>query len=675
MQDKQAAGDKAAKRGFYELLKQDVSWKAIKDVMTYEIPIFGEASDDDIAEVLVQQGYVSHEQLEELKTHSDVIGDSVGQALVDRDIITADQLRDAKELKEATGQPLYRALMHLKLAVPQDLVDVLTAPIQLPFGNRVDDEFTRWIISNGIATEERLDEAWRESRERGEEFRNHLLQVGILSEEEYAKAVAHEADVPFDDLSGVYDIPDKLTHMLPAFLLRRHRALPYKLEDNKLFIAFPESHNVRDFEKLGLMLNFETQPVIAPQSTHAELVATYLPKDSEAATSEILPDDGPVQPAVELLTAILRGLVRSTGTDVHIEPQRESIRVRYRIDGILHDVMTLTPDTAHRVVSRVKSLAQMDIAQRHLPQDGHVVLPVLDRPRNFRIATIPTVDGEKLAIRLVQSDLAFSSFGQLGMNAEQQELVDEILAMPNGLVLAGGPVGSGKTTTLYSFLNSMDCFAGNVVTIEDPVEYELAGVTQIQVNARRDLTFAVGLRAILRQDPDVIMVGEIRDDETAEIAVRAAMTGSLVLSSMHANSATTAIYSLIQLGVRPYMVGLATSGIIFQRLARRVCNFCREAYPATAADRLELEAGPDEELMICRGTGCAKCLHTGYHGRTGVFEILKLNDQYREAIAAEPSLTNLAEAAAEAKMISLREHAAQLVRKGVISIEEMTRIL
>lgn len=663
---------------FYQLLKQDISWRSVKDVLTYEIPTPFSSSDEDLAEIMLKQGWVSRDQLEEIRQNKDAVGDSIGQVLVDRGIITNEQLAEAKKAKESTGQPLYRTLMQLKMAVPQDVMDVLSTPIQLPFGNRTNDAFAQWLIDEEILNEEQLDAYWKEAQNAKTDFRHYLLNQEYITEEQYAQALAAELELPYDTLDEAVSIPAKIVRTVPPFLLRRHHALPYKIENNILYVAFRESHHVNDFNKMGLLLDVETQAVIAPRSIQAKLVEEHVPRDDSdlaIGQEESLEDSDHITPAVELLTVIVRGIVKSNGTDIHVEPQKNSARVRYRVDGILHDVMTLDKTNTQRVISRIKSLSGMDIANRHIPQDGHLVMKMGDRNRNFRISTIPTIFGEKVAMRLVQSDMAFSSFEQLGMNREQRALLSDMLKLPNGLLVTTGPVGSGKTTTLYSCLNALDCFTNNIVTIEDPVEYDVTGVNQVQVNSKRGVTFATGLRAILRQDPNVIMVGEIRDEETAEIAVRAAMTGSLVLSTIHANSAATCMTSFIQLGVRPYMASLAVAGIIFQRLIRRVCPQCKEEREASEAEKRELGLNEDEEVTLWTGKGCSQCLQTGYHGRTGVYEMLKVDDAYRQAVIDNPSLGHLKKSAREAKMVPLRQHATELVLNGTTTIEEMSRIL
>jgi type IV pilus assembly protein PilB len=679
-----AAGkaDEAAQKTFYQLLKQDVSWQSIRDVLTYEIPLpVGSSSDDDLADILLKQGWIAKEQLEELRRNKDVVGESLGHVLVERGLITADQLKVAQEQKKATGQPLYRTLLQLKMALPQDIREVLSSPLQLPFGNRAADGFSDWLVAQQVLTVEALDAAWKEAQGAKEEFRHYLVSSGKISEAQFAQAVAAEAGLPYDSLEQVVAIPARITRMLPAFILRRHHALPYKLDKDQLHVAFAEAHHVREFEKMGLLLEVGVQSVIAPRQRVEALLQECIPVDDselavgEGEDAEQLEETSRAMPAVELLTVIVRGVIKSQGTDIHIEPQKDATRVRYRVDGVLHDVLTLDSNTSRRIITRIKSLAQMDVASRHLPQDGHLVMTVGEKTRNFRISSIPTVYGEKLAMRLVQSDMACSSFEQLGMNLAQRKLLHEILRQPNGLVLTTGPVGSGKTTTLYACLNSLDCFTHNIISIEDPVEYDIAGVNQVQVNTRRDLTFGVGLRSILRQDPDVIMIGEIRDEETAEIAVRAAMTGTLVLSTIHANAAATCISSFIQLGVRPYMVSHAISAILFQRLVRRICPQCKEEYDATPADLRELRLPADRSLRLWRGKGCAACLHTGYHGRTGVFELLKLNQEFRQAIVENPSVANLEAAAKSAEMVSLHAHASELVLAGVTTVEELARIL
>jgi type IV pilus assembly protein PilB len=492
--------------------------------------------------------------------------------------------------------------------------------------------------------------------------------------------MASQLGITFDPLEELPEIQPQMLNMIPPSILRRFGAIPFKADDDYLYVAFADPRNIKELDKLGLMLQMEMKPILVPKDKLDELTLTHLPADDllyHTGTDEEHDDDADeeIRPAVEMLNLILRGLINCNGTDIHIEPFRESTRVRFRVDGVLHDFISINPNVTREMTARIKTLAGMDITKRFVPHDGHLNIMIDAATRNFRVATVPCVDGEKVALRIVQSDIAFSTFEALGMTGKQRRIMSDMLNLPNGLILITGPVASGKTTSLYACLNSLDCFHRNIMSVEDPVEFEVSGVTQTQVNRKHDLTFAVGIRALLRQDPDMIMIGEIRDNESAQSATRASLTGTLVLTSLHAKSAPSAVAALLQLGISPYMVGNAVVAVVFQRLVRKVCTQCAETSEAEPQEREFLELAPDEAVQLKRVVGCQHCLHTGYHGRNAVFELLEVNDEYRRVIYTNPSTIELHQAAKGSGMLSLRSHTRDLVLNGTTTIDEMLRIL
>jgi type II secretory ATPase GspE/PulE/Tfp pilus assembly ATPase PilB-like protein len=378
--------------------------------------------------------------------------------------------------------------------------------------------------------------------------------------------------------------------------------------------------------------------------------------------------------AVQLVNTILESAVRARATDIHIEPQRPRMRVRYRIDGMLFDVMTVPPVLEMSIISRLKILADMDITERRLPQDGHITATVADQEYNMRVATIPTTYGEKLVLRLLNKSTVLTGLKQLGLEPEDERRLRSLIAKPQGMILVTGPIGSGKTTTLYAALNEVNILTNNIVTIEDPVEYRLAGINQVEVDPKAGVTFASGLRSILRQDADILMVGEIRDPETATVAVRAALTGQQLFSTLHTVDAPSAITTLENLGIQPYLIASALSGVVAQRLVRRVCTACRRWYtPSPAVLRqVGLSAG-QQECRFAYGVGCEECYHTGYLGRTGLFEILLTSDTIRHLIIEQAGERSLQAAAIREGMSTLAQSGIKKILQGITTPQEVMR--
>lgn len=643
------------------VLRKDVSIKSIKELLFYEILATKKDQDLDEAKDF------DPDHLED----PNLVSDSVGNILVDRGLIDREQLDAARVHGERTGQPLLRSLLQMGSTLPQEINAILHMKIPLPIGKLPDDEFVRFLIDKQLTTRKELEESWANTKEQKIDFVSYLRSNDVVSDENLAEALASQASLPFEALEEIETIPEPVLRLLPTNVLMSRKALPLRLEGDTLVVAFADVLDIIEFEKMEMMLNHKLEAVIVPRDRLRLLTAANV-TEQHAYLDQTNSDTGPVQ----LLNTILRGLTKCNGTDIHIEPQKNAVRIRYRVDGLLHDVMTLDLTTARRIVGRIKTMANMDVVQTRVPQDGHLFLDIGDDLSvDFRVATVPSHTGEKVALRMVQSHMAFSTFQQLGMNQAQQQMMDEMLSSASGMILVTGPVGAGKTTTLYSCLSCMDCLAHNIMTVEDPVEYELTGGCQIQVNEKTGVTFAAGLRAILRQDPDVILVGEIRDEETANVAIRASMTGQLVFSTLHANSASSAVTSLLNLGVAPYLVSQAIAGVLFQRLVRCICVECKESYRAPDYVKQVLGQPINDELRLYRGKGCKRCLHTGYQGRVGAFELLQLDDDYRRIVINNPTSRQLRDAAIKSGMQPLYRHGRELALAGVTSVEEAQRVL
>ena len=377
--------------------------------------------------------------------------------------------------------------------------------------------------------------------------------------------------------------------------------------------------------------------------------------------------------AVQLVNTIFAGAIRARATDIHIEPQMPRMRVRYRIDGMLFDALTVPPALEMPVISRIKILADMDITERRLPQDGHITSEIAGQEYNMRVATIPTTHGEKLVLRLLSKSNVITGLKQLGLAPEDEQRIRSLIAKPQGMILVTGPIGSGKTTTLYSALNEVNILTSNIVTIEDPVEYQLAGINQVEVDTKAGLTFASGLRSILRQDADILMVGEIRDIETATVAVRAALTGQQLFSTLHTVDAPSAITTLENFGIQPYLIASALSGVVAQRLVRRVCAACQRCYAPSPAVVQQLGLQPDAEYRFAYGAGCEECYYTGYLGRTGLFEILLVRDTIRHLIIERAGEKALQTVAMQEGMYTLAQSGVKKILQGITTPQEVMR--
>jgi type IV pilus assembly protein PilB len=382
-------------------------------------------------------------------------------------------------------------------------------------------------------------------------------------------------------------------------------------------------------------------------------------------------------PIIRLVNVMIQNAIKDRSSDIHVEPDRRYVRIRYRIDGVLHQITT-PPRYIHApLVSRLKIMADMNIAERRLPQDGRIHVRYENKDYDLRVSTIPTVYGEKVVMRILDQSSVLIGLNKLGLFPETQAQLEELIVQPNGMLLSTGPTGSGKTTTQYSVLNKINSVEKNITTIEEPVEYQLPGINQVTVNRKAGLTFANAMRNFVRQDPDIIMVGEIRDLETAEIAIQASLTGHLVLSTLHTNDAPAAVTRLTDMGVEPFLISASVIGVLAQRLTRNICTECKESYtpPADALVRMGMSPDESHDIVLYRGRGCEVCRHTGYKGRTGIFELMTLNEEIQDLIVKRAPLSEIREAALLNGMKTLKQDGFQKVLEGMTTLEELMRVV
>ncbi|MCL6448737.1 MAG: GspE/PulE family protein [Armatimonadetes bacterium] len=475
---------------------------------------------------------------------------------------------------------------------------------------------------------------------------------------------------------------------IPERILRRYTVFPLEADEQTVRVVAAPPVNLFMVDDLQLVTGKKVRVAFAEKSEIQKLLDKYLSDPAVAAeeaaeeaaagsaeiSEEALLRGEEAAPIIRLVNSFFRQGLADGASDIHVEPRAENTLVRFRVDGVMLDKMQLAKRIHPMVAARIKILAGLDIAQRRLPQDGRVKINLEGRTVNMRISTLPTVHGEKVVIRFLSREGGLLELEQLGLAPPDLHRMYRVLRNNYGMLLITGPTGSGKTTTLYSLLNRLKTSEKNVITLEDPVEYEMEGVNQVAINPKAGLTFAGGLRAVLRQDPDIIMVGEIRDRETADIAVRAALTGHLVLSTLHTNDAASTVTRLLDMGLEAYLVAPALIGVVAQRLLRRICPHCRVPYVPAPAERKFLEGLPPV-LTAYRGAGCGACEGTGYRGRIGVFEVMVLNDRLREMIVGGAGLAEIKKEARRGGMSTLLESARQLVAAGVVSFEEVGRVL
>lgn len=552
-------------------------------------------------------------------------------------------------------------------------------------------------------SDDQLRQALDVQKETREPLAQILVNMGLISEKEKVRILGRQWGIPFVDLTDK-QIDKELLKLIPHHLLQRWKAVPVDRNGPRLVVAMVNPLDVYAIDQMRLVAGMDIESVIASaedigaalgqsMSAREELAGALQdmsqefgndPTDIEVEAAEGDEDMGIDElrelmedaPVVRLANLIIDQALRDKASDIHIQPEANRVRVRYRLDGILHDTMTVPKKAQAPLVSRIKVMADLDIAERRAPQDGRISLRVGGKEFDFRVSTNPGVNGEKVVMRVLDKAGVQVGLNRLGIPNVMMEEFEGLINRSYGIITVTGPTGSGKSTTLYSVLNQLNNPEKNILTIEDPVEYQLPGLTQTQVNTRAGVTFASALRTFLRQDPDIILVGEIRDAETALIATEAALTGHLVFSTLHTNDAPTAIARMIEMGIEPFLVASSVIGVLAQRLVRVICPDCKEAYtpPVEAFRRLNL-AMDLESVTFYRGRGCERCRQTGYKGRIGVFELMMITDHLRELVLRKAPTHELRQAGLEAGMVTLRQDAMQKILEGTTTMEEALRVV
>lgn len=564
-----------------------------------------------------------------------------------------------------------------------------------------DHSLTSVIIREGILKPEQVDAALVLRTDVREDIGQFLVRLGMMSEKDRIRCIGIQHGVPFVELPEL-EIDPECAKLIPHSMALRYKAIPVERSHSILKVAMANPLDVQAVDDIARVTELEPLPLIAVEEEIMEaifrcfgaagdvsdiIVEAIKDADAEVKIREEKPEETDVKvadlrnltdgaPVVRLVNALIARAVAERASDIHVEPQAGKVRVRLRVDGILHEVMTVPKDLQAAVVSRIKVMAGMDVAERRAPQDGRITLVAQPQEYDFRISTYPAVHGENVVIRVLEKTSAQITLDKLGLRPEIAEELTRMVHAPYGMILTCGPTGAGKTTTLYAALNMINSIERNIITIEDPVEYQLPGIVQANVNKKAGLTFASGLRTIVRQDPDVILVGEIRDSETAEVSVEAALTGHLVLSTLHANDAAGAVARLIDMQVEPFLIASSAIGFIAQRLMRTVCSRCAQPFAPTddLLEQLNLPITADGLKGAMKGTGCEQCGKTGYKGRTGIYEIIRVDDEIRSAIISRSSAATIRQIAVSKGMRTLRDEALLKVNAGLTTLEEVIRV-
>lgn len=543
------------------------------------------------------------------------------------------------------------------------------------------------LVEAGLISVGKLDETLAIQRKSGQKLGEILVSMGALSERQILEVLEFQLKIPLVDLSK-YQIDSSAPALINESVARKHCLIPIGRENNRLVVAMNDPLNLQAIDDVRVFAGLEVKPVITAKADIVNSIERFYSKEyAEKAVEDFAKEFSLLQfteedssqlsgvsnaPVVRLVNSVLQNAIRSRASDIHIEPFDKYFRIRFRVDGEMIEVLR-SPKSAHAaVVTRIKIMGMMDIAEKRIPQDGRVETSLDGKDVDLRLSVLPTVYGEKVVIRLLgRSDLVMSK-SELGFSDDNIVLFDKIISCTNGIILVTGPTGSGKTTTLYAVLRELNKVNRNIITVEDPVEYRLEGVNQVQVNVKAGLTFANGLRSILRQDPDIIMIGEIRDAETAQIAVRAAITGHLVLSTLHTNDSASAISRLVDMGIEPFLVAASVVGVTAQRLLRRICNNCKVEYTPNRAELDILRVR--DQIPLYHGVGCSTCNYTGYLGRIAIHEVIPINSQLRELIDKRANADHLRNVATKQGTTTLRENSIRLVTAGITTIEELLKV-
>ncbi len=545
------------------------------------------------------------------------------------------------------------------------------------------------LVRAGVINEEQLRFALDIQKEKKTKIGEILIDQGYVSSRQIVEVLEYQLGIPQVDLTK-YNIDPEIPKLISEEFARTHAVLPISKSGMMLTVAMADPLNIILINDLEIITGYTIEPRIAEEreiklaidnaysKSTAEQAVEDVAKEFIELTEEDMEEnilrDINNAPVVRLVNTIILQAANANASDIHIEPEEHNVRIRYRIDGDLVEIMKPAKQTHGAIVARIKIMAKLNIAERRIPQDGRIELEVRGRDLDLRVSIIPTIYGEKIVIRMLDRSGFLKTSKDLGMNHKDQLAFQEIIKSRNGMILVTGPTGSGKSTTLYAVLKELNDSRKNIMTIEDPVEYRMSGVTQSQVNTKAGFDFASGLRSMLRQDPDIIMVGEIRDQETAQIATRAAITGHLVLSTLHTNSAVASINRLMDMGIEPYLVASSTVAIVAQLLVKKICPQCRAPYIPLESEKDILGVAKDREFELHKGIGCTSCRKTGYKGRTAVYEIIRLDSTSREMILNRASEEELWRYFKSKGMNRIVDHCKELVLDGTTTIEEYLRI-
>jgi type IV pilus assembly protein PilB len=552
------------------------------------------------------------------------------------------------------------------------------------------------LVQEGLLTAEQLNRALEEQQHGGERIGAVLIELGFLTEDVLADFVARQFRVPEVNISKL-NISKDVIGLIPADVATKYQAIPFGLMGNTLNVAIADPGNLFVIDDIRFLTRKNIQVHVAPESSIKKIINLHHGKPEESLDDMLgmlkeevdvdvmdspeevdlsfLEDAAEQAPVVKLVNLILIDAIRKQTSDIHIEPYEKAMRVRFRIDGVLYEIMRPPLQLKNAIISRIKIMSRLDIAERRLPQDGRIKLKTKGKEMDFRVSILPTLFGEKVVLRLLDKSNLQLDMTKLGFEESQYRAFREAIYLPYGMVLVTGPTGSGKTTTLYSALSELNKVHHNISTAEDPVEFNLMGINQVHINEAIGLNFATALRAFLRQDPDIIMVGEVRDFETAEVAIKAALTGHLVLSTLHTNDAPSTINRLLNMGVESFLVASAVNLVLAQRLVRRVCSECRVEEEVLPETLLELGVREDElGTFVCyRGRGCPVCNNTGYRGRMALYEVMPLHEQIRELVLMGASAAEIKKESIRLGMLTLRRSGINKLKQGVTSIEEVIR--
>lgn len=550
------------------------------------------------------------------------------------------------------------------------------------------------LVAAGAITDEELQEAIAYQKEKGIKLGQALVEMDLISQDLLNLTISQQLGIDYIELAAC-KLEEEVLRLIPEKEVIRYRAIPIEIDENNpnvLKVAMSDPMDIIAIDDLGILTNMQIEPLLTTEDEITEAIGKYYGnqqgmemaeqflKEQEQdgltqAEEDQLNDEIDNSPIVLLVKQILEGGVRQRASDIHIEALETGVRVRYRIDGALKKVMTYDLSLMSAIVARIKIIGGMDISEKRKPQDGRISIFVDRKEFDIRVSVLPTVYGEKVVMRLTSKDGLTKPKSALGLGPEEMKVFDGILSNPHGIILVTGPTGSGKSTTLYTSLSELNTEDVNIITVEDPVEANIVGINQVQVNVKAEMTFAAALRSILRQDPDIIMIGEIRDGETAQIAVQAAITGHLVVSTLHTNSAASTVTRLIDMGIEPYVVGDALVGVIAQRLVRRLCVKCKMGRYAEENEKALLGIPKEEEFGIYEPVGCPLCNDTGFQGRIGVYEIMPVSRSLQAVIARGATADKIEEQALSEGMLTLKLAASNLVKQGITSIGEMKKIV